>query len=63
MAQCISSIRFPVRCPTCGQKTGVPVGTSDLTSVVVTVMISCSNCSHMWARQAEQPPMIMPKDP
>ena len=60
MAESISSIRFPVWCPTCGEKTGVPVGTSDQNRDVVTVMISCSNCSRMWTQQAEQPPMIMP---
>ena len=60
MAQSITSIRFPVRCPSCGQKKGVPVGTSDPSVVVLTVTISCSNCSLMWTQQAEQPPAVLP---
>jgi hypothetical protein len=60
MAQSITSLEFPVVCPTCGEKAGLPVGTSDPTRVVITVMISCSRCSRMWTQQAEQPPIITP---
>ena len=61
MAQPIASLHFPLRCPTCGTKTGEPVGTSDPTLSVITVMITCTVCKRMWTEQAEQPPILLPK--
>jgi hypothetical protein len=57
MAQSIAP-QFPVVCPTCGRKTGMPVGTSDPTRNVITVMLTCSSCRRMWTLQADEPPVI-----
>ena len=54
----VMPLQFPVPCPHCGKKTGQLVGTSDPSRAVVTVMITCSNCSRMWTEQAEQQPVI-----
>lgn len=59
MAQSVVPPTFPVVCPTCGRKTGMPIGTSDPTRNVVTVMmLTCSTCKRMWTLQADEPPAI-----
>ena len=61
MGQSISPLEFPVVCPHCGRKTGQQVGASDPTRMVITVMITCSNCSRMWTEQTMQPLILLPK--
>ena len=61
MAYSIGSLKFPMVCASCGETTGNPVGMSDPTRVVVTVMITCANCNRMWTERAERPPVITPK--
>jgi len=61
MASAIAHWKFPAVCPTCNATAVFPVGTSSQILNVITVTLTCSECSHSWVQQAEQPPTLKPK--
>jgi hypothetical protein len=54
-----SEWRFPLPCPACADKSGVPCRVAEEKAGRVGIWIRCARCAHEWELEGDLPPLMM----